>query len=273
MKKIFTFLLLISLIQLPVYSLTVDDSIDASIKKTYKTEIVEQQLLPSLPSIEPYDNSGTVFTPAQNTPSRTTAPSYNRQYKEISIKKGTKFKVRSRSAISDKTPRGTKISFVTVYPETSRYITIPAGTVIQGQITDSHPPQLFGNGGLIEIKADQILYKGSYYQIYSKISIANYKHIFLNNIKGKRKYISNMGTFIKPGARFMSKMWKVCGTLTNGPEILLTPLPLASGIVVYAVNAALSPILSIFSTGDSITIPKGSYFEIKLTQDAIIREY
>lgn len=277
MKKIWALFLLLSITTSSVNALMVDDSVDSSIRNTYKTDVIENVLLPKLPQAMPGNNlqsqQDTVFSQPQVLNKQPETPQYNRQYREISVKKGTKFKVRSQHTITDKTPRGTKLTFVSVYPETSRYVTIPSGTVFHGVVTDSHSSQLFGNGGLIEIKVDELVYKRSPFFIDANVSVANHRRVYFNNIKGKHCFLRNMGRISRPGSKFMGKMWNICGTLTDGPEILLTPLPLACGVVVYAVNIGLSPVLSIFSTGQSITVPSGSYFEIKLTQDAVIRDY
>lgn len=189
------------------------------------------------------------------------------------VPKGKKFKVRLQQTISDKTPEGTRISFVSVYPETSTYITIPSGTIFKGKISDSHPPYITGNGGLIVINVDQMIYKGKAYEIDAKVSVANGKHIFLNNIKGKRQYFQSIPKAMKPGNRYFKKMWRVtCNLAKNdsGVEIILTPFSLLTGTVVWAVNFVTSPVLAIFYKGKSITIPKDSPFTIQLREDAIL---
>lgn len=189
------------------------------------------------------------------------------------VPKGKKFKVRLQQTISDKTPEGTRISFVSVYPETSTYITIPSGTIFKGKISDSHPPYITGNGGLIVINVDQMIYKGKAYEIDAKVSVANGKRIFLNNIKGKRQYFQSIPKAMKPGNRYFKKMWRVtCNLAKNdsGVEIILTPFSLLTGTVVWAVNFVTSPVLAIFYKGKSITIPKDSPFTIQLREDAIL---
>ena len=186
---------------------------------------------------------------------------------------GKKFKVRLQQTVSDKTAEGTRISFVSSYPETSTYVTIPAGTVFRGRISDSHPPYITGNGGLIVIKVDQIIYKGKTYDIDAKVSVANGKHIFFNNIKGKRMYFQSIPKAMRPGTKFFKKMWRVtCNLAKNesGVEIILTPFSFLTGTLVYAVNFVASPVLAIFYKGKSITIPSGSPFTIQLREDAVL---
>lgn len=214
--------------------------------------------------------------PAQTTQKVNT--SNNSYYKNntkstYKVPKGKKFKVRLQQTISSNTPVGTQISFVSRYPETATYITIPSGTVFKGRITNSHKPQITGNGGLIVINVDRMVYNGKTYEIDAKVSIANEKRIFLNNIKGKRMYFQSIPKSIKPGANYFKKMWKVTKRLAkneSGVEIILTPFSFVAGTVVYVVNVVASPVLAIFYKGNSITIPKDSPFTIQLREDALI---
>lgn len=191
---------------------------------------------------------------------------------KISIKmpKGKKFKVRITSQVSDRTPAGTRLSFVSRYPETATYVTIPSGTVFKGKVTDSHPPNITGNGGLIVIEVDEMVYKGKTYKIDAKISVANEKRIFFNNIKGKHQFWKGLVKSTTPGYNFFKKMWRCTCKYwknDNGVEILLTPITFVSGTVVYVLNIAASPVLAIFSKGGSITIPKNADFVIQLRED------
>lgn len=186
------------------------------------------------------------------------------------VPKGKKFKVRLQQTISDKTIEGTRISFVSSYPETSTYVTVPAGTVFKGRVSNTHEPYLTGNGGLIVINVDQMVYRGKTYDINAKVSIANGKRIYFNNIKGKRMYFQSFPKALKPGTSFFKKMWKVTCKLAqndSGVEIILTPFSLLTGSVVYAVNFVASPVLALFYKGKSITIPADSPFTIQLREN------
>jgi len=264
MKKLCMIFILFVLQPHIAFAYTVDESIDSKIKQTYNTNAIENDLLPKLPQTAPNKNKETFYDNMKS-------DNYSKNYKEVKIKKGTIFKVKSYRTITDTTPKGTKTNFFSVYPESSRYITIPKGTIFAGQISNSHGPQFFGNGGLIELNIDTIVYQGAMYQIDSKVSKANYKRIYLNNIKGKRAYAAQIRRLMRPSKQFMGRMCKTARTLTDGPEILLSPLPILGGVVVYAANACVSPILAIFATGHSITLENGTYFEIKLTEDALIK--
>lgn len=279
----------------------VDDSIDSSIKAQYNTKKIEDDLLPDLPKSLPVfedDVFSPSSVPSQIAPNKpvvqTQKPVVQTQKPSVSapanantktnsyvqnnikssfvLKSGKKFKVKLQGAVSDRTPEGSRITFVSLYPETSRYITIPAGTVFRGHVRDSHPPYITGNGGLIVIQADEMVYKGVSYEIDAKISIANDKRIFFNNIKGKRKYLKNTWNSTTFGSNFLKKMWKSsCKNVNKGGiNILVAPFTLVGGVVVYGANVISSPVLALFSKGGSVSIPSGSKFVIQLREDAVI---
>ena len=214
--------------------------------------------------------------PTQTKQANTVNNSYyknNIKNSTATIKKGKKFKVRIQQTVSDKTTEGSRISFVSTYPETSTYATIPAGTVFKGRVSNTHQPYWTGNGGLIVINVDQMVYKGRTYEVDAKVSVANGKRIYLNNIKGKRMYFQSIPKALKPGTSYFKKMWKVTCKLAqndNGVEIILTPFSFLAGTVVYAVNFVTSPVLAIFYKGKSITIPQNSPFTIQLRKDVML---
>ena len=247
----------------------------SSSAKPVQTQIPAKQTpaQPQKSSLTPVKkNSQTQVSTQNNNYVKNTAPIKNNTFV---IPKGKKFSVRLQTNISSSTPQNSRLSFVSRYPETSPYITIPAGTIFKGRVTDSHPPQLTGNGGLIVINVDQMVYNGRTYEVDAKISMANDKHIFFNNIKGKRMYLRSIPKSIKPGARFFKKMWRKTKNLArneNGIEIILTPFTLLTGTVVYVVNFVSSPVLALFYKGKSITIPSGTLFTIQLREDAVIQK-
>lgn len=190
----------------------------------------------------------------------------------IKIPKWKTFEVKLLNNISSYSRKGTVINFSTIKPLTLRYVTIPANTIIKGKIIDSHPAQITGNGGLIVIALQSIQYKGKYYPITSgKVTYADSKIIFFNNIKGKRKYLKNTINHTTKPKKFMKKMTKVSDKLTrNSITLILSPLPVCFGGVVYLVNFITSPIFGFFSKGDNIYIKSGSKFKLKLTEDVYL---
>ena len=196
----------------------------------------------------------------------------NRAYGDmIKINKGKKFKVVNTAALSDTLRKGTVINFVSTQTETNKYITIPKGTYFKGIVEDSHAPNLTGNGGLLVIKVNKIVYNGRTYNIDAKITIANKKHIFFNNIKGKHQYWKNAKKSTAKGKKVYDRMWaKTKKYFRPGIEIIISPIAFVTGTVVYAANIAVSPVLAIFSKGGKLTIPQNSAFEIKMLDDAVI---
>lgn len=260
-----------------------DTSVDDEIRKNYNPSAIENTL-PALPRVQP-------TVPSEN---RTQAPKANITVDKtknmqiakplpiktdidkstaIRIKKGTKFKVKSSAYISDGTAKGARLSFTTLYPVSQRYITIPQGTVFKAHIADSHLPQATGNGGLIEVEVDGVNYKGYQYGADGKVTKANGKKIFVNNIKGERRYIKNVSTQVEKGRNFYRKTRRASNKLADNPITLIAaPFPTIVGIGTYAVNFVGSPLFALPRKGGRISIPAGSEFEIKMRQDVYLQD-
>ena len=266
----------------PVWAFELDASIDDEIRKNYNPTALEDTL-PALPKVKPtkQNNTSADIKPPKTQLQTDNTTQYNKptpivtntdKTTAIRIKRGTKFKVKSSAYISDTTSKGARLTLTTLYPVSQRYITIPAGTTFKAVITDSHPPQITGNGGLIEIKVDSINYKGNYYGADGKITKADGKKIFVNNIKGQRKYLKNVANQVQKGQNFYKKTRRVSGKLSDNPfGLIIAPIPTIIGIGTYAVNFVGSPIFAIGAKGGRISIPAGREFEIKLLDDVYLQ--
>lgn len=256
-----------------------DTSIDDDIRKKYNpSKIEEDAALPALPKIlnatnkvdcDTNDNQVKVNSIHYIKP----ITNYSKTEQSfVRLKKGTKIKLKLLTSVSDATQKGTKLSFVSIYPVSTRYFTIPSGTIFKGYVVNSHRPQLSGNGGLIVININSILLNGEVQPIDASVTKANSKFIYLNNIKGKRKYISSMFRSSKPGYRFCRRMINVTGELIRegGSNILLSPFPLAAGVFTFGGNVFISPALALFHKGGNVILHEGSLVEVKLVQDIYI---
>ncbi len=259
-------------------ALELDLSVDEEIKKKYNTTQLEQDVLPALPKIDsqlqqkaPVSNTSTV---PHSTPTYTnTAPVISKVDKKNAVKipKWTKFQTTSNQKISDWSAKGSSVSFTSYTPVYKKQITIPAGTVFKGIVVDSHRPQITGNGGLVEIRLTSMIYNGKNIPINAKITKANTKKIFFNNIKGPHQYWKGVGKQIDKGENFYQKTRKTSSKLANNPiGIIISPVPVVIGWGSYAVCTVLSPVTGLFSKGGNISIPAGSNFEIKLLDTAYI---
>lgn len=279
-KKILTTLLALFIGVLPVYSLELDLSVDEEIKKQYNPSKLENDVLPALPKIN--TPSTAVKTPVQNPAVSVpkTTPTYSTSKPNITkanpkdaikISKWTKFKVRSNQNISDWQKEGTTISFTSYAPVYKRYVTIPSGTVFKGVIVDSHQPQRTGNGGLVVLRITSMNYNGKSIPLNAKLTKANTKKVFFNNVKGKRQYWNSVGKQIDKGENFYKNTRRTSSKLADNPiGIIICPIPVIVGLVGYTANTAASPVVGLFSKGAHISIPAGSTFEIKLLDDAYI---
>ncbi len=294
-KKIFIILIVWLLGIVPVGAFELDWSADDEIRQNYNPSKLEQEVLPGLPSVlNENPNPQPFTTPVQKTaqpqvqapPKTTIETDYssgvkrvkaakavkNDSYSAARIRKGTKFKVKSRTSVSDWNTSGAQITFVSTAPVTQRYVSVPIGATFKAEIIDSHQPNAFGNGGLLKIKANQVILNGSAKPIDAKVIRANDKKVFLNNIKGKRGYMRGMGRAVDKGQKFYDKSRAISRKLSNNPiGSILSPVPTVVGGVGYTLNLVVSPISAIWSKGDHITIPSGANYVIKLKEHAYIQ--
>ena len=291
-KKIFSLFVATLLFSSHCFAFELDTSVDEEIRKNYNPSALEQNL-PALPKTAPSQSATTkttVTTTNKTTPvvpktqpvSQPSKPQLvikkmDNDYKfdkstAIRIKKGTKFRVKSNCVISDYQREGTRVSFTSIKPVTQRYITINEGTRFNAVVEDSHLPQFTGNGGLIALMVDGIVVNGSTKSVHAKITKANMKKVFLNNIKGKRGYIKGVSRQVDKGENFYKKTRRTSTKLADNPVgLIISPIPTVFGAVVYAVNLVGSPVFAIWAKGSRISIPAGSEFEIKLLEDVYLQ--
>ncbi len=260
MKKIITTFLLLCFVNLSAIALEFDSSIDEEIRKDYNVESYE---LPALPS----------SVPTASVETNVKTPAYNPAGKIYILKNDTKVTLVSKTAISDWQKKGQKVSFAAKQGiVTKEGAVIPAGTIFKGTVTNSHRPQLTGNGGLIELKIDEIYYNGLMSKIETKVSLANSKKVFFGNIKGKRSYWKNYSKAMTPGRKVFGATQTCAAVMSPIPVVnIFSVIPLLGGVVVYTVNFAVAPVIAIFTKGGSLLLPAGTDFEIKITGDTEIK--
>ena len=272
LKKIFILIIAFNIGSASAFALELDMSVDEEIKKKYNSSQLEYDVLPQLPKV--YSNQS---SPPKNRLdySQTSVPAITKANpkKGIKIPSGTKFTTRSNTAISDWMQQGTSVSFTAVSSVYKKNITIPAGTVFTGTIVNSHQPQAAGNGGLAVIKITSMTYNGKTFDINAKITKANSKKIFLNNMKGERKYCKGIAGRINKGETFYKKAKQKAHKLAdNSVLIILSPIPAITGALGCAVCTVLSPVTALTAKGGHLSIPSGSPFEIKLVDSVYINQ-
>lgn len=278
-KRFLSAFIPVLLLSASAFAFDLDDSIDDEIRRNYNPSALENNL-PALPKTavpsKPVSTTPTapktlpVTQPAKPQIGVKRLPNEYKFDKKTAIRipKGTKFKVRSSAYLSDTTPIGSRFTFTTLQPVTKRYVTIPAGTTFNAVVINSHKPQPLGNGGLLEIAIDGINFQGRTRYAQGKITKANNKKIFVNNIKGKHQYWKGVANQVDKGDKFYKKTRRTSAKLSNNPVgQIISPIPTVFGMGVYAVNLVGSPIFSIGSKGGKLSIPAGSEFEIKLQDD------
>ena len=155
-----------------------ETALEKKIQSPPPAEIIDENL-PALPKISTPNstknatNKPTVLEPVKTKP-------YTGG--NIKVKSGTSFYVTNNNSISDWQRKGTKVRFTTNGNTYGKYFTIPSGTIFQGEIIDSHQPQITCNGGLIVIRVDSMIYKGVKVPVTAYVTRANDKKIFFNDI-------------------------------------------------------------------------------------------
>lgn len=189
----------------------------------------------------------------------------------VKIPKGTSFEVVNIGKISDWQRKGTVVKFKTTSPLHKRKYTIPASTVLMGEIIESHQPQITCNGGLVVIRIKSMVYKEQTIPLNAYVTRADGKIIFFNDIKGKRTYLQTVWKKGTWGRSILSRMMALTVKLGGeGSTILLSPFPFLYGTICFGANTLISPITAFFNKGGHVSINSGSSFRIKLLEDSFI---
>lgn len=254
MKKIISTFLLLSFLSTTVYAVEFDTSVDDAIRQNYNVE--KNNDLPALPSSVPT---------AVETVAIPETPKYNLTGKVYTVKSGTKVKLVSTKSITDWSPKGSVVSFKSTTGFVAKDGTIiPAGTIFKGKITDSHPPQITGNGGLIELSIDEIYYNGVKSFINTSINSARAKKVFYGDIKGQRSYWKNFARNMNSGKKVFLATKDFAKDISGIPVVnLLSIVSIAGGSVYYVGNVIVAPVVSVFQKGKNIALPAGTEFQIK----------
>lgn len=254
------------------HAFDLDMTVDDDIRKNYNSsQLVKdthtddtEEALPALPEISKYKEPETTekYTP---TPTITTTRGRTK------IHKGSTFNVASTVKISDWLQRGSIVKFTVNNPIIKRNYTIPKGTTFIGEVIEVHQPQISCNGGLVVIRIRSMLYKGQTIPINAYVTKADSHKIFLNNIKGDRRYLKTTWKKGNWGRTMFNKMMTLTVNLGGeGSTLLLSPFPFAYGTLCFGLNTLTSPICAFFSKGGHVSIPARSKFTIRLLDDAYI---
>lgn len=289
MKKIIYLILFFTIFIQPCIAIEADDSVDEIIKRTYNAE---SSSLPKLPKTSPKsieslnfldNNSPALSNPAEeNKPVRNINPIVNS--KEVNAPKipqkvnvrtakigwGKKVNVKFNTNVSDRSAKGARVAFISQAPIFTKAITLPSGTVFYGTVVNSHSPQMLGNGGLLSIKIDYVVYSGKTSYCEGNLIAVNHKKVLFNNIKGNNGYFGGIAKITKPARVFYSKSLRTTKKLADGPGIILTPFTYLPGALFLVCDSAVSPFIALFHKGERVYISKGTTATIKLTSPIYI---
>ena len=282
-KKYYFVILFLILTPISVFAYNLDTSVNNEIEKKYDSNKLNQDMQikqistqskkqtlsnKSVPKSTPvFDNS--IPQVSKNTQIQSLKTSVGKA--GILIPAGTKFIAKSSSGVSSRSGINSSVNFVSINTMYGSNITIPAGTTFTGVISASHKGQITGNGGLIKIRITGMKYKGKNIRVEGKITKANSKKIFFNNIKGTRQYLQGVDNKITQGINFYNKSRRLSYRMSSNPVgTILSPLPTITGWIGSAVCTLASPVTGLIQKGKDISLPSGTFYEIKLTEDAYI---
>lgn len=276
MYKKLIFLLVLIFFSVPAFGYELDTSVNSQIEKQYDSNKLNNDMKVNQtssnsntkpPKTTPvFDNSTPAVTKITNTVSNITTAKTGTK-----IPSGTKFKVKSNAAVSGWSGVNSLLTFTSTEPVYKSNITVPSGTTFKGAISASHGGQITGNGGLVKIKITSMTLNGKTIPVDGKITKANSKNVFFNNIKGARQYLQGVDNKINQGVNFYKKARNLSSKMSSNPVgTILSPLPTITGWLGSAVCTVASPVTGLTQKGKNISLPSGTIYEIKLTQDAYI---
>ena len=288
MKKNVFYTLIILFFVINLYNLghaiDLDETVDDDIRKNYNPTKISDDMglkviksghikddgvdenLPALPNIGKNKSANRSEATTKSAPK---LPLYSGG--NAKVHKGTVFPVVNSGSISDWQRKGTTVKFTSTKQVSGRGYTIPAHTTFYGEIIETHQPQVSCNGGLVVIRIKSMIYKGQTVPLKGYVIQANGKKIFLNNIKGKRTYLKTMYKKGNWGRALFGRMLSLTINLGgSGSTILLSPFPLAYGTICLGLNTIVSPITAFFSKGGHVSIPAGSNFKIRLSENLFL---
>ena len=240
------------------HAFDLDMTVDDDIRKNYNsqklvkdTRTEELDTLPDLPD-RLKNETGIVekLPKSKNSFSQIQPPQKNINTGNTKISKGQSFYVKNNSQISDWQKRGTNVKFTLKSPVVKSKYALPSGTIFTGEVLESHQPQITGNGGLVVIRLRSMNYKGNVFPLNGYITRANDKKIFLNNIKGERRYLKTMWNKGNWGRSIFNRMLTLTVNLGgDGSTLLLSPFPFMYGTICLGLNTLTSPICAFFNKG------------------------
>ena len=244
---------------------TVDDNARKQYNSAFNNEYDDIEDLPDLPDINILENNTYQY---QNNVVKPINTNFSNVKHVTSVKAFRTIDVINETKITDYNAKNSTVYFRTINSKNNIKKGISNDITFIGKVAEVHQPQISANGGLVVIKITSAKINNKYYQTEGYISQANGKKIFLNNIKGDRKYLSTLWKNGNWGRNIFNKMMTMTVNLSGeGSTILFSPFPLAYGTLCLGTNAIISPITAFFQKGGHVVVPAGSNFKIKLLND------
>lgn len=194
----------------------------------------------------------------------------NMELDTLKLEKGRKFVVVSDRMLSSDSVSGIPVRFESVQKEYLAYDKRPSKIVFQGRIEKTGKPRLAGKSGTVKVKLEKITIDKITYPVSALISKIDDKNVYFNTLSGAPLYGANLADSFNNGTIHSS--WKdPCGNMQcTSSNNLARPIIYLSAAALQAADLLISPIATLFKSGSDVTIPKKTFFEIKLDKDMYV---
>lgn len=188
----------------------------------------------------------------------------------VKLEKGRKFIVVSDRNFSSESISGIPVNFESIQKEYITYNKKPEKIIFQAKIEKTERPKFAGKSGKVKLKIEKITIDKITYPVNAVISKIDTKKVYFNTLSSAPIYAANLADTAANGT-IHSHLKDPCGNLICTTTNNYTkPLIYLSAAALQAADLLISPFSSLTKTGDEISIPKHTLFEIKLNEDMFV---
>lgn len=193
----------------------------------------------------------------------------NMEFETVKLEKGRKFIVVSDQNLSNNVSGEIPVVFESVQKEYLSYDKQPAKIVFKGKIEKTGKPRVLGKSGTVKIALEKITIDTITYPVAALISKIDNKQVYLNTLSGSPCYLANLANALDTGV-IHSNLKDPCGSNMCSTKTYTRPLVFIGAAALQAADLLLSPFAAAVKRGNDVSIPKNTYFEIKLDKDLYV---
>ncbi len=197
----------------------------------------------------------------------------NFELNTIKLEKGRRFIVVSDRNLSSESISGIPVVFESVQKEYLDYNKKPSKVCFKGIVEKTSKPKLAGKSGTVKVKLEKITIDQVTYPVEAVISKIDNKKVYFNTLAGTAMYGANLADTASNGTIHTS-LKDPCGNMIcTTANSYQKPFIFAGAAAVLAADLLISPISSLFKTGNEVSIPQNTLFEIKLDKDMYVLDF